>query len=352
MQRIMKKKRNGEIDILKCMFAVMIVLAHLNDTFQLGYFARGHIGVEFFFIVSGYYMANSALKTIGSSSFLPQNIPDLTWKFIIKKMSVFFFVYLAACISQFIIRMVVGKWTLSTIINKMLVLIPDISLTMMVLTPSKGWFLGGTWYLSAMLIGILIIYPVLLWKYEYSSKILFPVLSAFIYGWIYNKFGYIEAVDFWAGICSVSILRAFAGLGLGVGLFHFARYISERIHSCSQCKCTSHIILIAKICLYSIIFYYEFSRINVKYDIYILYLIFFALAMSFSCPHIGSNQITDFLGKWSLCLFIGHGVIRFAAKDILGNTISIQELTYILCIIVIYSLILLAIDKLKELKQH
>ena len=61
----MNKKRNGFIDIMKLVFCLGVILNHLNTvsvSFQMNTIVMryGFLGVEFFFIVSGYLMAKKA----------------------------------------------------------------------------------------------------------------------------------------------------------------------------------------------------------------------------------------------------------------------------------------------------
>ena len=60
----MYNKRNGAIDLLKFLFSLMIVIYHgrLFANAENPLFRAGKIGVEFFFIVSGYLMAAKAEK--------------------------------------------------------------------------------------------------------------------------------------------------------------------------------------------------------------------------------------------------------------------------------------------------
>ena len=54
------KKRNGEIDVLRFVFSIFIVLYHFGDVFKVDIARFGFIGVEFFFVVSGVLMARTA----------------------------------------------------------------------------------------------------------------------------------------------------------------------------------------------------------------------------------------------------------------------------------------------------
>ena len=62
------KKRNGEIDILRAFFAIIILIYHSHIIYlkSANCFIRGYLGVEFFFLVSGYYLAKNA-KTSDTS---------------------------------------------------------------------------------------------------------------------------------------------------------------------------------------------------------------------------------------------------------------------------------------------
>ena len=57
------KQRNTCIDFLKFIFALIIVCYHTTGFYNMGSHSlcvSGYIGVEFFFIVSGYLLANKA----------------------------------------------------------------------------------------------------------------------------------------------------------------------------------------------------------------------------------------------------------------------------------------------------
>ena len=56
--------KNGEIELLRLIFCISVVFTHLNSFFNIGVFSRGTFGVEFFFLVSGYFMAKSAEKVV------------------------------------------------------------------------------------------------------------------------------------------------------------------------------------------------------------------------------------------------------------------------------------------------
>lgn len=73
--------RNGNIDLMRFVFCLIIILYHINNRLDLNppfglsekYFSfcgEGRIGVEFFFIVSGYLLAVTAKKNYSTNSTL------------------------------------------------------------------------------------------------------------------------------------------------------------------------------------------------------------------------------------------------------------------------------------------
>ena len=60
----MGKKINGEIEWLRFVFAIAVVLVHARNLFgeEWTYFRKASFGVEFFFIVTGFLLAKSINK--------------------------------------------------------------------------------------------------------------------------------------------------------------------------------------------------------------------------------------------------------------------------------------------------
>ena len=59
------KKHNGIISLWKFIFSLVIMIYHAKIFFpeeNIPIFRGGYIGVEFFFLVSGFFLAKKALK--------------------------------------------------------------------------------------------------------------------------------------------------------------------------------------------------------------------------------------------------------------------------------------------------
>ena len=59
-----KPARNGKVDLLKFLFSIIVIIYHFDNAVKYPFeiFTRGYIGVEFFFVTSGFLFAKSLSK--------------------------------------------------------------------------------------------------------------------------------------------------------------------------------------------------------------------------------------------------------------------------------------------------
>ena len=109
----MSIRRNGRIDFLRCLFAVIIMLHH--SRYVLGYdnsiFIGGSMAVEFFFMVSGYLMMNTVPKRCAADrkNGTKPEIGSETWQFLRHKIRAF--------LPEFLIAWCIGFVLVATIEN-------------------------------------------------------------------------------------------------------------------------------------------------------------------------------------------------------------------------------------------
>ena len=221
------QSRNGEIDILRFLFSIIIVFLHFSSSFSFDFCRNGGIGVEFFFLTSGYYMAKHARKIVKEK----QDITNQTWKYIINKTRSFYRYYIVGIILNIIIRYVlIQHKSINQIFNLFLKSIPTFGLFFLgTNSNSIGLYVPNTWFLSAMMIACFILYPIILWRHDLSTKILFPVVSIFLLGYMYVEKGTLFLThDHWSGLINLGILRSIAEMALGASLLPLSEYIREK----------------------------------------------------------------------------------------------------------------------------
>jgi len=310
-----KNKRNGEIDILKFIFALGIFIMHFSISYYKGLLTKGYIGVEFFYVVTGYLMSCNASKKILSEDLL---IPDTTWKFIISKIKSFYPYFLVAIFIRFIAVDIIFKYKgfLPTS-YELIKSIPTFTLSFFLLNwDDVSMYCTGAWYLSAMIVAMFVLYPLLLKNFNLMTKIIFPILSLSLLGFIWKYYDQrlnIHSEYFF--FCYSGLVRAIAEISLGASLYALVDFLNN--YNLSKSKII--LLTVIKYICFVILALYVFFGSKQKLDLHILLIACIGISLSFSNKSISikGNNFTNFLGKFSLCIYIFHGCIRSFSKNII-----------------------------------
>ncbi len=168
--------RNGSIDFWKFIFSVLILLYHSRSFAQAkeSLFIGGAIGVEFFFIVSGVFLASSEESSKETQTSLGQD----TFQFMKKKILSFMpDIYIAWGIA-FVVEHL-NKFSFHDIIRDGITSIWEL------LFLTEAGFTGYisnrvTWYISAMLLAMLFIFPLMRKYGETFYYIIAPLTLIFL----------------------------------------------------------------------------------------------------------------------------------------------------------------------------
>lgn len=347
---IINKKHNGIISFWKFMFCMMIVIYHTN-VFSKNpnnvIFSKGSIGVEFFFLVSGFLMTKSALKNEEENDF--KNLGKDTIKFIWKKYKTFLpYTILAGLISLTILNIYSNVSLYNNISS-----IWDMLLLRM--TGLVGLCVNGPiWYISSMLLCMLILYP-LIRKYKYNFLyIVAPFIILFGLGYINSTYNNLRTPDQWLGITYKGNIRAFIELLLG-GILYI---ICEHLKKINFTKFGKFVItFIEIICFILPFFISQFMDSATKYDFIQLFIISIGIILAFSEKtleyNLFCNKFFYWLEKLSLTLYIFHFPVRlfFRNASFLKNIPYLNRLIIYLPVTIIISVIIMYLmDYLK--KKH
>lgn len=163
-------KRNREIELLRFLFASMIVLKHsqvIYDPEQYHLFLKGSFAVEFFFVLSGYLMMRSLNKVISRNENI--DIVESTLYIIKKKaLSMYPNLFIINILGFFMIAFTDSQPIKDNIIAAVKAIPSDyFFLRMFLLSEITN---GPLWYFSSMLICMLIMVPMILKSYNLASK--------------------------------------------------------------------------------------------------------------------------------------------------------------------------------------
>lgn len=348
--KIMRKQHNVTIDFLRFLFSVIVVLHH--SRYVLGddncYFLGGSLAVEFFFFVSGYLLlvgADKAGRKNGAGYLLPggvdmagrkkgagyllpggvnkagrteaagleaKGIGSETLHFILHKIRSFLPEFLIAWWIGFVLIGVVRQYGVLDYLKAFGNDFWELTLVKM-----SGLFThgidGAMWYLSAMLLGMAILYPLLRTKRDLMTHLVCPLLALFLYGYLCQAEGHPRDPIVWLGLCYKGLVRAVAGLCTGVVICMAVRRL--KCFSPSGLTKTGNALAIGVqlLCLILTIRYMAEQEPS-EYDYIYMFLLMLLVLLSFADfgleSVLGNSQrlhlLSAFLGKYSLSLYLGH----------------------------------------------
>lgn len=245
MNTFMKKNRNAVIELLRFIYASCILIFHISrmdlniaskTLFMLGpwkanFFRMGNLGVEFFFIVSGYLMASSVynanntatsgVSVGGNTETSGVSLGEETISFIFRKVKSIYSYYLSGSILISVIWFLEGSK-----ISSILKCLPSL-LFLQRTGISEEKFLKVTWYISSMLIAIAVIYPFLKKYYYTFTTLIAPVGGILIVGALIKNYGDLQNSFTWIGFTYKCNLRAIAEISLGAACFEVSRRLKD-----------------------------------------------------------------------------------------------------------------------------
>lgn len=359
--KIMRKQHNVTIDFLRFLFSVIVVLHH--SRYVLGddncYFLGGSLAVEFFFFVSGYLLlvgADKAGRKNGAGYLLSGDVDmagrteaagletkgvgagttgicrkttgidgeatgicgeatgigSETLHFILHKIRSFLPEFLIAWWIGFVLIGVVRQYGVLDYLKAFGNDFWELTLVKM-----SGLFThgidGAMWYLSAMLLGMAILYPLLRTKRDLMTHLVCPLLALFLYGYLCQAEGHPRDPIVWLGLCYKGLVRAIAGLCTGVVICMAVRTLKRFSPSGLTKTGNALAIGVQLLCLILAIRYMAEQEPS-EYDYFYMFLLMLLVLISFSGfgleSVLGNSQrlhlLSAFLGKYSLSLYLGH----------------------------------------------
>lgn len=312
--KIMRKQHNVTIDFLRFLFSVIVVLHH--SRYVLGddncYFLGGSLAVEFFFFVSGYLLLVGADKAGRKNGAVTNGIGSETLHFILHKIRSFLPEFLIAWWIGFVLIGVVRQYGVLDYLKAFGNDFWELTLVKM-----SGLFThgidGAMWYLSAMLLGMALLYPLLRTKRDLMTHLVCPLLALFLYGYLCQAEGHPRAPIVWLGLCYKGLVRAVAGLCTGVVICMAVRRLKKLAPAGLTKLGNALAIGIQLLCLILTIRYMAEQEPS-EYDYFYMFLLMLLVLISFSGfgleSVLGNSQrlhlLSAFLGKYSLSLYLGH----------------------------------------------
>lgn len=304
------KNRNGTIEIMRFVMSIVIVLYHINNRLMLEveepftFFLHGKIGVEFFFIVSGWLMAKSALKYEGEPRL--RATKDFVSKKFLTILPYHLIVYcVCVAIMLYFTRMngpeIVFRNFVTTLPNLFFLQKSGV-ISEEIITPE--------WYIAAMLWMMLIIFPLILKYKEKFTKYACPIITIILIGYMIHDKNQLGGMGRFviSKTLPKAYVRAFAEMCGGA----FCYEISMSMQKLNFKKGDRIALTIVEFICYVLPIGYACSNWENDFESYAFYSFAIAITISFSGVSLTtkalSGKVSDFLGKMSLPIYMGQSI--------------------------------------------
>ena len=186
--------KNRAIEFYRFLAIMCIAVFHFNIQFtgEFLFLKGGYLGVEFFFILSGFLL----MKTFKS-----ENHPKTAWEFWIRRVSRLYPAYILMMGLFLLVDVFIRKYITSPVdlVIRLGNEVWDLLLLQNIGIPGVFAYEGSLWFLCSLSVNLYVIYYLLLRYEDIYTNFLIPVLCVFIYGYIGKQFGSLSMQDEWLG---------------------------------------------------------------------------------------------------------------------------------------------------------
>lgn len=350
-----KNVRNGEIELWRGVFCLIVFLFHLSldSSSPQTLFQKGQIGVEFFFLLSGLFMAKAADGKRQKEMNSAEEIGKESIRYVIHKYMALFPYHAFAFLVTFLMSSIRKALTLEEFFERSLVVLPQFFLVHL-----AGFMdykvLSIEWYVSSMLVGMLFVYPLLRKFYDAYVFVIGPLLTLSIFGYMWTNIGHLMNKYTWNTVTTNGVLRAIAIMNAGCLAYEIAKMLQKRESSIRERA------LLSLACLagYGITIYFASSDMKEKVRFVLVFLLMFSVAISFSGSNLYgkylNHRVFRFIGKVSLPFYLNTNMVRHALKAVHLNDLRYRYFVAIgiLANFVLSSFLVIVIEKYLERRRE
>lgn len=319
--------KNGKIELLRFVFCIFVLFFHLNkfvlhlpETYfdlHLTFFKNGAIGVEFFFVLSGFLMARSIYKKVSVSQ-IEMRGKELSrdyLNFIKRKYFAIFPYHFVAFAITALIFIKTNHIEGVRLYKYLFGSLPDLLLIQMsgVKMFSPNAF---EWYISAMLLAMAIIYPICTRYYYRFTRFFAPVTALFLLGAMQVMSGKLSGnIDEWLYVAFKTNFRALAEIMLGATAFEISRNL-QKINFGTKIRGAFAAL---EVFSFAAVSFFVVSDWEYDYQAIFLIFIFVLVTLAFTRfsdkKSVFDNRFCYFLGKLSLPLYLAQAAAIYVVMS-------------------------------------
>lgn len=300
-------ERNRTFDFYRFLFACVIFIFHGHDmagyTYASGAFSGGYLGVEFFFLLSGFLMAQSIEREKQESSAETRTLCYFIgrWKQLMPQywLSIGLAILVRILLNpNFDVRQMIAKE------------IPEFFALQIFWKPVS--VNGALWYVSALLWAGALVHYLVSSKHKFFVSVFFPLGLLTYCGWAFMSVGNIDIIDsryFFLG----GFLRAFFEIGFGCSLYSVYKLLKRY-----QIKLP--LMSIIEFVTTAVIFFVMWRTQKDHKDFIMIFIMAaFVLAIAIGQGVLSkylNNDISKFLGSISYPVYLNHVTFQWIAQTL------------------------------------
>lgn len=355
-----KAKRVVSVEWIRIYASFLIIMFHFEALYygENILFDKAAIVVEFFFMTSGFLLIKGVLskKKKDALTDQPENLGETlvaSLDYSYKKAKSFYAAYIFNFALVFIISQIIARTTDVGEILKQLFHFKweALLLQMAGFNPDPqfniDYLVGPTWYLSAMLIAMIPVYYLATRYPKAFTNVIAPVSAMCIYGYIMQGYGTMDVGnEMVMGFIMLGILRAFAGLCVGVVVYGIYTKISSMKESRGRTAVFSVIDVIGYISLPCIIILHKLLTFPDMLFYVFIFAFLILLAFLDETPisrflNTHATKLGLYLGKLSLYVYIFHWFITKIFTGYFSGMPYVKGTLIFLAVDIVFSMIMM-----------
>lgn len=294
------KQRNTLLELWRFFFCMAVLALHFFNQTNLDYFHAGYLGVEFFFLVSSYFIGAYYDKSQNGQPFSARLKSVFSYCGTrIKRLYPFYLLalFLMLCVRTLISPHPTLPGVLTTLKNCFA------EFLMLQWTPlGNGVLISAGWFVPAVFWGGLFFVLLLALTGKFGGYVLSPLISFLIYRYYFNLIGKIDVIFSYH-----SVLRGIAGIGFGVFLYFLCGRLRAWVANRRNSVFISGLFCIFASLLFLCLFLYTNYGHRSKWDFLIIALygigLLFLMSGFLKLPE-PVNRLFLFLGKLTYPIYI------------------------------------------------
>lgn len=327
--------RKGNIDLLKFIFACVLVVYHFNAYVGTGLFQAGYNVVSFFFILSGFFMMESV-----ENKPMTEPLGTDTFEFIKKKISRIAPEFYVSWVIAFIVCHM-ANFNVKTCLKDLSESLFDLFFIKM--TGLKAYSPNNvTWYISAMLLAMAIIWPIARRWTDMYIKVISPMALVIMLGIFCQRYESISSWKDWMGIIYSGLFRAIFSIMAGSICWSVSHYIKAKQVDSTLATFVS---IMSFVSLIYLLCWGEGGIID--FGIFVLFMVLVTVASS-GVSKVSKKLNCKFcywLGEVSVVLYLGHNFWKkfliddigyYSSEGYVSTFVSYVVLTFITVLLILF----------------